>query len=814
ASAGVRSQQSVQSLTASVQTFADLTGQKAADAQKELAAAMEDPIKGAQDLNDKLGILDATQMEQIRIAAESGDKNKALAILLKAYTDRVVDAQSAGVGLAGNWDTLKQKAQDLWAWLGKVNEQLEIYQTFGLNAPGIEQQLSDQQKAAERRIQFVVPLLMQSAAGMAAVGETPEGQDRAAKEHLTTTIALLQKAIAADRKLNDSEGLKQATAALQDYRRALDTWIPSAEKAHRVASLDAQISEARRKHNKELVDSLTQQRETLQTAGQVMSPSEAAQRAADAGEKGGASVGAGRHGAKGPSVVQEWAEQLHQQEIASNDFFGDQTQKELEFWQGKVGQVKAGSKEALEVQAHVYDAAKALARQDYQDHLADLNAKIEADRDSWSREKSDWDEKLAFIKSKFGEESAEYKNAARDFAAVERQHQDETLRIQEEAGRQQLEALRSHLAAMRQARQELESVSEAVASSGGGSGLLGEVKAAVQVGAMRHQMFVEEMGDAATAHAKEVQFADEKVARLKAAGKEEEKDYQKALDDRLALDQKYADERMQLEAQMRADSIRNILAVQQAYHGYIDGVVGSTVSGFTGMLSDTMTWAQAVRGVYGSLVNVVDQVLSRMLTNWIVTHVLMTAEQRAQIAAQTAIQVAGEGAKVAATVVGSQAQVAATAVGTAEKGAIVGVSNLKEITSHAAAGAAAAYHAMAGIPVVGPVLGAVAAAATFAAIEGFGSMAAFEKGIDMVPQNMPAYLHSGERVFPAADNRKIIAAVERGSGGGGGRNGDVNMTNNFHLAPGTPKSFSQQLQDHASDLKAMVKRMHRDGSFS
>ncbi|CAN5578120.1 hypothetical protein BH10PSE14_BH10PSE14_06810 [soil metagenome] len=202
--------------------------------------------------------------------------------------------------------------------------------------------------------------------------------------------------------------------------------------------------------------------------------------------------------------------------------------------------------------------------------------------------------------------------------------------------------------------------------------------------------------------------------------------------------------------------------------------------------------------------------MQRKVATTVAGEAAQTAATTAGTAVQTGVHVAGEAAKTGATIVGNAARVAATATGSATSAAIVGTHNLKEITSHAATAAAAAYHAMAGIPVIGPALGAVAAAVTFAAVEGFGMLASFDKGTNMLPNDMIAQVHGGERIVPKADNQAIIAALNGGGKGGG--KGDTHL----HYAPqlsGDTKPFRQQLHDHSSDLMAMIGRAMRNGEL-
>ena len=106
-----------------------------------------------------------------------------------------------------------------------------------------------------------------------------------------------------------------------------------------------------------------------------------------------------------------------------------------------------------------------------------------------------------------------------------------------------------------------------------------------------------------------------------------------------------------------------------------------------------------------------------------------------------------------------------------------------------------------------PVFGASMAAAAAS----FGSMVAFEQGVDVMPTDAIALVHAGERIVTRNDNREIMAAVRNGSGGGAAR-GDVHLNYSPTLER-EAKPFRQQLYDHATDLKVMLKRMHRNGEL-
>ncbi|MFP5236983.1 MAG: hypothetical protein ACLGSD_13860 [Acidobacteriota bacterium] len=143
------------------------------------------------------------------------------------------------------------------------------------------------------------------------------------------------------------------------------------------------------------------------------------------------------------------------------------------------------------------------------------------------------------------------------------------------------------------------------------------------------------------------------------------------------------------------------------------------------------------------------------------------------------------------------AKTAITAQGAAASQAITSVSAMKEIGSAAATAAAKAWKALAGIPVVGPELGAVAAAATFAGVLAFRSMAAFEAGTGYVPRDGVAMLHEGEAVIPAPTMSEL-----RGTSGGG----DLHIHNVNNVNAPTEKAILRALDRNPGAIAGALQR--------
>ena len=790
AAAGVSDEASIAKLSASVQAYAQVTGVKFAVAQKNLATAMEDPIKGAKELHDQLGILDGDQIEQIERLTELGQKEQAQAIISDALKQRVDELHSAGVGLTGGFEALLDVMSNLYTKFGDIEEKIaESIPYFG-QLRVAAQQAAD---AQAQIIQNQAKLNQISEKGAEAWEGTPEGEAAKRKDELQGKINALSDSIKVETALHgaNSDAVKREKVALEEYQHALSTTMTEVEKKTKADQLDVQIAAAKHARNRQLVADLTEQKALLQEAGKVETDADAKALAKGAGDVAGARTFP-KGGGKGPSIVSEWAEELHQAEVASNNFFADQTEEELKFWQGKLALTKAGSKEWLDVQSKIYDAQKTLAHRDYDEHIADLNDRLQADRNDFGKFQADWDEKLNYIKSKFTEESTEYKDAHRQMLSEERQFQEQMVREELSGNNKEIQSLKQVLQAQQQLRQEQAKLAISELQDKAGGNPIAQLNALKQTALIHHQMAQQELQDAQTVYQQEnslrqkglddtermvlSQITDQqKYSEAKAAlergdytlatqlGAQDVQKYKDALDQKLAADKLYYLQKQQMEIKDRQQQLQDIQQLKAAYHQYIDGTVQATVSGFANMLDGTGTWRDAVIGMYNSIKSVAEQVISQMIENWILNLLIGKSEQSAVNEAQAL-----------------------------SYGALAGAAGV-------ASWAAAPWPIDAGAPAFGASMAAAAAA--------YAPAAGYAQGANYIPNDQIAQIHKGERIVPAADNSRLFQAIDLAiaAGGGGGR-GDIHL----HSSPtfnGNQASLWQHMVDnHEREIIRWMKR--------
>ncbi|USN15036.1 tail tape measure protein [Brevundimonas phage vB_BpoS-Leszy] len=152
-------------------------------------------------------------------------------------------------------------------------------------------------------------------------------------------------------------------------------------------------------------------------------------------------------------------------------------------------------------------------------------------------------------------------------------------------------------------------------------------------------------------------------------------------------------------------------------------------------------------------------------------------------AAETAVHATAEGAKTGATVAGAATRTATeAAASTAAKGFSISTA-LTDIASNAVRAATGAYAAIAGIPIVGPVLAPAAAAAALYGVYALGkSMFSAEQGFGSVPYDgAVTELHKEEMVLPAKYANPLRDGLVNGNGLGGGEQPapEVNLDQTF-----------------------------------
>jgi hypothetical protein len=160
-------------------------------------------------------------------------------------------------------------------------------------------------------------------------------------------------------------------------------------------------------------------------------------------------------------------------------------------------------------------------------------------------------------------------------------------------------------------------------------------------------------------------------------------------------------------------------------------------------------------------------------------------------------QVVHEGQMLILHTATNQAKVASDAAAAEETKAISAGVSLKEVSHAAAAAAAKAYSALAEVPIVGPVLGAAAAAATFAGVMAFESLAGAQQGA-LVPRDMPLYAHAGEMVLPKNISESVQSMAERGGGASpvnvNWQTFDAKSLRDFLHEPGNQSVFTQAIR--------------------
>jgi hypothetical protein len=290
-----------------------------------------------------------------------------------------------------------------------------------------------------------------------------------------------------------------------------------------------------------------------------------------------------------------------------------------------------------------------------------------------------------------------------------------------------------------------------------------------------------------------------------------------------------------------AHVIANDRKLLEALKSSVDSMISTFNQGLLQMAERTKSLSQVMRSLGQQLLEDMLRVIDQIVERWAwgeAEKVLATAQGQALLQAMglkdLAAQILIEAKKTQAVVSGVTAQTAAKSSANAAGAAPQVVNALQTLRADAAQVFGNVFAWMTSNPVTAPAAPAAAAAASAAVMA-----VPFAAGINVVPNDMLAVVHQGERIMPKADNTALMSALGALHGvtnvapttyrppaptlgaasaaggplGGAGASAGTTNHNTLVYSPQvTPQQdFRKDLQDHASDVFALMQRGLRDG---
>jgi hypothetical protein len=470
-------------------------------------------------------------------------------------------------------------------------------------------------------------------------------------------------------------------------------------------------------------------------------------------------------GGASKSRVSQWAEVLDAQKVAHTQQQAEQgtfqqfsLQKEVDYWQAVLQRTDLSAAERLSVQRNYLGALTNLRKQDEGSAFADLQAQAQMYRNNMDARLQIAQQVLDRSRQLYGQDSEEYRQAASEVVAIEREKQQQITNMKQQ-----------QLAADQQAR-------------------LADISHAEQMAQLDLQANLITQGQLLQSQA---EFEQQRYA-IEAAALEQRKKLLEQDPDRnpVALQQ------VQQQILALEQSHRNSLAVigrqqsmesQSNWTGMVGSVRSSWTSGLNGILTGTMSTQGLLNGIFGSI---------------------GTAFIENMVTAPVMAWMFGETAKTGATVAGVGVRTAAEAGGAAMSVAIWGAATIKNIIASAWQAMAGAFAAMSAIPIIGPVLGVAAAAAAGAFVFGLvKNVASAEGGYDIPAGTNPmTQLHEQEMVLPK-QYANVIRQAANGEGQLGGGSG------NYHYHDNSGRLTPADIRRNARVFAEEMQKLRRNGAI-
>ncbi len=456
-------------------------------------------------------------------------------------------------------------------------------------------------------------------------------------------------------------------------------------------------------------------------------------------------------GGGGGSRMEAWRQELEEIKEEGN-LLEESKSQERAFWQEKLALCQQGSVEYLQVKHRLYELDVAQAKQAVSLQIATLKQQMASEKESTAARLADQDRIVAINAASYGKDSMNYQNAV-----LEKKKMDQ------DADKADRDLADQHLQnSLKLAQMDIEAQKEKINQEKS----LGMIS------------------------------ASEELAQIKALKEQEIALEKQNFEQREAIWAQYPKKMAEILQQVQVAEKKNALEIQKsegqaaqavedqwkAAMAPIDSAMNTAING---MIQGTQTMKKMLDHILSDILASYVRLAARSLQNWVAT----------------------EAAKLLSSQTTSTQVVAAQTAAQPEADTAQALSDVQAITGSAAQGAAAAYAANAGIPLVGPEMGAEAAAQTYAAIMAFAGMVPAAAGGWDVPSDSLAYVHKQEMVLPASLAEGVRGLVA--GGGKSGAGGDNHVHFNVSAMDGNSvKSFFKNNRNHIAES---VKSAMRDG---
>ena len=181
-----------------------------------------------------------------------------------------------------------------------------------------------------------------------------------------------------------------------------------------------------------------------------------------------------------------------------------------------------------------------------------------------------------------------------------------------------------------------------------------------------------------------------------------------------------------------------------------------------------------------------------------------------------------EASKTAATTAGANSRATIETMASQRSRGISFLTAEKTVLNEAVKAAAGAYSAFSNVPLIGPLLGAAAAAATFTAVEAFGALASAAGGYDIPSGVNPlVQAHANEMILPASIANPLRAQLAAANFNGAGvrdanQGGGDTHIHNWQLhgvmdGASLRRVLEANRGDHAAAMESLVRTRNGKG---